>query len=99
MIVRRFCDHHPDWYRSLLYLCISLTLAVMWTALSSAGMVGIQQQAHAATAGNAVPPSRICYQAHVQNIGWQGTVCNGQQAGTTGQSLRMEAVQIFLVRR
>jgi uncharacterized protein YjdB len=38
----------------------------------------------------------ICYQAHVQNIGWQGWVCNGQVAGTTGQSLRMEAIRIVL---
>lgn len=38
----------------------------------------------------------ICYQAHVQNIGWQGTVCNGQTAGTTGQNLRIEAIKIFL---
>jgi len=42
------------------------------------------------------PGPSICYQAHVQNIGWQGTVCNNAVAGTTGQSLRMEAIRIFL---
>jgi len=36
----------------------------------------------------------ICYAAHVQNIGWQGWVCDGAVAGTTGQSLRMEALAI-----
>jgi len=39
----------------------------------------------------------ICYQAHVQNIGWQSPVCDGQVAGTIGQSLRMEAISIWLV--
>ena len=38
----------------------------------------------------------IRYRAHVQNIGWQGFVTNGQVAGTTGQSLRMEAIQILV---
>lgn len=36
----------------------------------------------------------IMYQAHVQNVGWQGWRINGQTAGTTGQSLRMEAIKI-----
>ena len=36
----------------------------------------------------------ICYDAHVQNIGWQGWVCDRSVAGTTGQSLRMEAIAI-----
>jgi len=38
----------------------------------------------------------ICYQAYVQNRGWQFPVCNGQVAGTTGQNLRMEAIKIWL---
>ncbi|MBT2403644.1 MULTISPECIES: hypothetical protein [unclassified Streptomyces] len=37
---------------------------------------------------------RVCYAAHVQDIGWQSAVCDGQVAGTTGQSRRMEAVVI-----
>ena len=37
----------------------------------------------------------ISYRAHVQNIGWQNTVSETNQAGTTGQSLRMEAIQIY----
>ena len=36
----------------------------------------------------------ICYVAHVQNIGWQSWVCDGAEAGTTGMSLRMEALAI-----
>jgi len=36
----------------------------------------------------------ICYSAHVQDIGWQPTVCDGAVAGTTGQGLRIEALAI-----
>ncbi|MBW3572956.1 MAG: hypothetical protein KY467_17815 [Gemmatimonadetes bacterium] len=42
-------------------------------------------------------PPRVCYQAHVQDYGWQAPVCgNGQYVGTTGQARRMEAVAIWL---
>lgn len=34
------------------------------------------------------------YRAHVQNIGWQDWKRDGQSAGTTGQALRLEALQI-----
>lgn len=33
------------------------------------------------------------YSSHVQNIGWQDTVGDGDAAGTTGKSLRLEAVR------
>ncbi len=36
------------------------------------------------------------YRAHVQDIGWQNWVSEGKTAGTTGQSKRLEAVQIRL---
>lgn len=38
----------------------------------------------------------ITYQAHVQSIGWQNPVTNGRTAGTSGQSLRMEALRVSL---
>ncbi|MBR3225989.1 MAG: hypothetical protein IKF78_11775 [Atopobiaceae bacterium] len=38
----------------------------------------------------------IAYEAHVQNVGWQGERADGRVAGTTGRSLRMEAVMIRL---
>jgi len=42
------------------------------------------------------PPSTygVTYEAHVQNIGWQNWVSDGQEAGTDGQSLRMEALKL-----
>ncbi len=36
----------------------------------------------------------VQYRAHVQNVGWQGWVANGATAGTSGRSLRVEALQL-----
>ncbi|MQW24058.1 MULTISPECIES: C39 family peptidase [unclassified Lactococcus] len=36
------------------------------------------------------------YQVHVQNIGWQNTVSNGENSGTTGRFLRLEGIKISL---
>ena len=41
----------------------------------------------------------VVYRAHVQNIGWQDWVSNGEKAGTSGQSLRVESVQIRLEKK
>lgn len=38
----------------------------------------------------------IKYQTHVQNIGYQGEKADGEMSGTTGQSLRLEAIKIQL---
>ncbi|MCH4184869.1 MAG: N-acetylmuramoyl-L-alanine amidase [Eggerthellaceae bacterium] len=38
----------------------------------------------------------ISYQAHCSEIGWQGSVSNGEVAGTTGQSLSMQAIKVAL---
>jgi uncharacterized protein YjdB len=39
----------------------------------------------------------VSYQSHVQNIGWQDYVSDGELAGTTGQGLRLEAIRIKLL--
>lgn len=39
---------------------------------------------------------QVNYSTHVQNVGWQGAVSNGAAAGTTGQSLRLEALKVSL---
>ena len=36
----------------------------------------------------------VQYDAHVQDIGWQGWVANGEMAGTSGRGLRVEALQM-----
>lgn len=38
----------------------------------------------------------ITYQTHVQNIGWQAEKVDGEVSGTSGQSLRLEAIKIKL---
>ena len=38
----------------------------------------------------------VSYQTHVQDIGWQGYVSNGIISGTSGESKRLEAIQIKL---
>ncbi|REB73296.1 hypothetical protein CP883_11190 [Cutibacterium acnes] len=39
----------------------------------------------------------IMYDAHIQGIGWQGWKKDGQTAGTTGESKRLEALTVRLV--
>jgi GH25 family lysozyme M1 (1,4-beta-N-acetylmuramidase) len=38
----------------------------------------------------------ITYSTHIQNIGWQNYVTEGETAGTSGQSLRLEGIKIKL---
>ena len=40
--------------------------------------------------------AKINYQTHVQSIGWQSWVKDGEIAGTTNKGLRMEAIKITL---
>ena len=42
------------------------------------------------------PAATVEYQAHVQDIGWQSTVSDGATAGTSGRSLRVEALKVSL---
>ena len=39
----------------------------------------------------------VSYAAHVQDIGWQRSVCDGATAGTTGRSKRIEAICVRLL--
>jgi uncharacterized protein YjdB len=46
------------------------------------------------------PPSTdesVRYQTHVQNVGWQGWKYDGESAGTSGRSLRLEGMYIEVV--
>ena len=45
---------------------------------------------------NAFRTYTIGYQAHVQNIGWQGRTVDGATAGTTGKNLTLEALTVPL---
>lgn len=39
---------------------------------------------------------KITYNTHIQNLGWKKSVSNGQTCGTTGKSLRMEGLRVYL---
>ncbi|MBV9314291.1 MAG: hypothetical protein JO100_11280 [Pseudonocardia sp.] len=57
------------------------------------GVIALMALASVGVAQAAGSP-RVCYRAHVENIGWQGWTCDGSVAGTVGQSLRLEALEI-----
>ncbi|ACZ31535.1 hydrophobic protein [Xylanimonas cellulosilytica DSM 15894] len=53
----------------------------------------------AAAPGSTARPSftaSVAYSTHVQNLGWTGEVANRAVAGTTGRSLRVEALRLRL---
>lgn len=56
-----------------------------------AKFIGLKQKVVA----QSVKPS-ITYQAHIQSIGWQEAKKDGQTAGTTGKSMRLEALTVRL---
>jgi hypothetical protein len=50
---------------------------------------------HVMSLVSALTTGAICYRASIQGSGWQPAVCDGGLAGTTGQSLAIEAIQIW----
>ena len=73
---------------------------VGWTAASGTtlGTVGrgLRVEAFSLSAPSLPESCGITYEAHVQDIGWQGARENGKVAGTEGKSKRIEAVRISL---
>ncbi len=45
---------------------------------------------------NTFKKAQIKYNAHIQDVGWQGDIYNGSTSGTTGQSKRLEGIKIEL---
>ena len=67
-------------------------LAAAMTILLLAGLAPTDM--NRAEAGILIPTLKV--QAHVQKKGWLGTVTGGKTAGTTGKSLRLEAIKLTL---
>ena len=64
-------------------------------------VLGYSKQVNAVTlctdgACGSTMSNKISYSTHVQNIGWQAKKFNGDMAGTTGRSLRLEGIKINL---
>jgi uncharacterized protein YjdB len=81
------------------FLRFSTKLAVVALAASTLSLPVTSGVAAAAQAQLPPPISRsVCVNAHIQNIGWQGWRCSRDGSpvfvGTTGQSLRLEALTI-----
>ena len=51
----------------------------------------------AEAASGASSQAGVSYVGHVQNVGWQDWVNNGATAGTSGRSLRVEALNMVLI--
>ena len=43
-----------------------------------------------------IEPTKVLYQTHIEDIGWQQEVHEEQISGTTGKSLRLEAIKIMI---
>jgi len=55
---------------------------------------GLIQLNTAVASINSNQKTGITYRTHVQNVGWQGWRSDGQSSGTSGQSLRLEGIEI-----
>jgi subtilisin family serine protease len=55
---------------------------------------GLIQLNTAVAAINSSETVGTTYRTHVQNVGWQGWKYDGQSSGTSGQSLRLEGIEI-----
>ena len=57
-------------------------------------LIGLLSLKSLKTSASELYPITLQYNVHVENIGWQGWRVNDSMAGTTGQALRIEAIQI-----
>jgi hypothetical protein len=59
------------------------------------GADAVRFRSHILALTRAMENGDICYRVHVQDHGWMPAICDGGMAGTTGQSRRMEAIQLW----
>lgn len=55
----------------------------------------VKFKSHITSISQTMPAANVCYRAHVGSVGWLPMACDGQIGGTTGQSKRMEAIQVY----
>ncbi|GHC46734.1 hypothetical protein [Streptomyces cinnamoneus] len=91
--------------KALLALSAAAVLGLTGTATAQARTTGETARSGATgTAADAVKAELanrgaaagriVCYRVHVADLGWLPAVCDGSVAGTTGQSRRMEAIEV-----
>ena len=72
----------------------NLTWHQMYADTSCPGEYLLSKLDYIVDEANKINFSKLKYRAHVAEIGWQDWKSSGETAGTTGQNLRMEALQI-----
>lgn len=93
-----FCDNQydVDMYRSIGVKGTAELIVSGITGKSTSSIKPAEQSGKKAeqVPGNSVNDLGLWYRAHVQSLGWLALVHDGQVAGTTGHSLRLEALMI-----
>ncbi len=80
----------------------ALCIMILPKGSEAPASLGDGSSSSAASASAAAPtptPSTLdglSYSTHIQNIGWQDFVADGNLSGTTGQSLRLEGIKIAI---
>ena len=70
----------------------NITAALMSVIMLLSAFVSVPcLSAEAATTSQGVS---VVYQTHVESVGWQAEVKNGEMSGTSGRSLRLEGIRI-----
>ena len=72
----------------------NLTWHSMYAATTCPGDYLRSKMEYIAEESNKIITSGLKYEAHIEGIGWQGWKTNGETAGTTGESRRLEAIKI-----
>lgn len=69
---------------------LMVLIAIISTIMLSTSVLATNEE----NSANSIP--MLLYRTHVENIGWQNYVSSEQTAGTSGQSLRLEGINIKL---
>ncbi|MDO4797584.1 MAG: hypothetical protein Q4A01_06145 [Coriobacteriales bacterium] len=69
---------------------------VKWTTGSDNNKGGGQSGGNGSGQASVARTPRVSYRTHVQRVGWQGYVSDGDMSGTTGRSLRLEGINVKL---
>jgi uncharacterized protein YjdB len=73
---------------------VRVTSATNWSG-NDVGANPIIYRAQVLALSNALATAGVVYRSQVQSLGWTAAVGNGTQSGTTGQSLRLEGLQVW----
>ena len=73
-----------------------LTLLLCGFVLCSGIQMNVRAESQDAEVTTQATATSVSYRTHVQTYGWQGYVKDGAMSGTSGQSKRLEGINIKL---